>query len=134
MLEVENQERRFADLLRRGNEIHMADTVRLVQAGIADGTIRDEDPVLLALGVVGAVAYYGHFHRTRRADLPVAELAAFVGRYVVRALAADEEIAGPRAPGVARGDGYGAPDHRPARSALCPISERCLDGRGEEDP
>ena len=93
MLEVENQERRFADLLRRGNEIHMADTVRLVQAGIADGTIRDEDPVLLALGVVGAVAYYGHFHRTRRADLPVAELAAFVGRYVVRALAADEEIA-----------------------------------------
>ncbi len=93
MLEVENQERRFADLLRRGNEIHMADTVRLVQAGIADGSIRDEDPVLLALGVVGAVAYYGHFHRTRRADLPVAELASFVGRYVVRALAADEEIA-----------------------------------------
>ena len=49
--------------------------------------------LLLALGVVGSVAYYGHFHRTRRADLPVDELAAFVGRYVVRALAADEEIA-----------------------------------------
>ena len=56
-------------------------------------SIRDEDPVLLALGVVGAVAYYGHFHRTGRVDLPVAELAAFVGRYVVRALAADEAIA-----------------------------------------
>ena len=84
---------RFADLLRRGNEIHMADTVRLVQAGIADGIDPRRGPGAARLGVVGAVAYYGHFHRTRRADLPVAELAAFVGRYVVRALAADEEIA-----------------------------------------
>ena len=49
--------------------------------------------MLLALGVVGTVGYYGHFHRTGRADLPVDELAAFVGRYVVWALAADEEIA-----------------------------------------
>ena len=85
--------KQFADLLRRGNESTRPTPWRLVQAGIADGTIRDEDPVLLAYGVVGAVAYYGHFHRTRRADLPVAELAAFVGRYVVWALAADEEIA-----------------------------------------
>ena len=53
------------------------------------------------------------------ADLPVAELASFVGRYVVRALAADEEIAARVLGRSAKGTG-GAPDHRPARSALCP--------------
>jgi AcrR family transcriptional regulator len=93
MLEVENLEKRFADVLRRGNEVHVADTVRLVKAGIADGSIRDEDPLVLALGVVGAVAYYAHFHRTGRVVLPVEELAPFVGRYVVHALAADEQVA-----------------------------------------
>ena len=52
----------------------------LIRAGQADGTIRDEDPTLLALGVVGAVGHYSHFHRTGRISLPLAELAAFVGR------------------------------------------------------
>jgi hypothetical protein len=93
MLQVENLEQRFTDLLRRGNEIHVSDTARLVREGIADGTIRDEDPELLALGVNSAVAYYGHFHRTGRVEMPITELAAFVGRYVVRAMAADEAIA-----------------------------------------
>jgi hypothetical protein len=43
--------------------------------------------------VVGTVGYYGHFHRTGRLPLPVDELAAFVGRFVVCSLASDEEIA-----------------------------------------
>jgi AcrR family transcriptional regulator len=93
MLQVENLEKRFADVLRQGNEIHMADTARVIKAGIDDGTIREEDPDLLALGVNSAVAYYGHFHRTGRIEMPIAELAQFVGRYVVRSLAADEVIA-----------------------------------------
>ncbi len=93
MLQVENLDERFADVLRRGNEIHVADTARLIRDGVADGTIRDEDPELLALGVNSAVAYYGHFHRTGRIEMPVADLSAFVGRYVVRTLAADETIA-----------------------------------------
>src|SRR3954470_24029336 len=49
MLQVENLEKRFADVLRRGNEIHMADTAKVIRAGIEDGTIRDEDADLLAL-------------------------------------------------------------------------------------
>ena len=72
--------------------------VRIVEAGQADGTIRDEDPTLLALGVVGAVGHYSPLppHRPDL-DVPLDELAAFVGRYVVRSLAADEEaIAAPR--------------------------------------
>jgi AcrR family transcriptional regulator len=93
LLEVENLEKQFADVLRRGTEVHAADVAALVKAGIDDGSIRDEDPMLLAYGVVGAVGYYGHFHRTGRVALPVGELAAFVGRFVVCSLAADEAIA-----------------------------------------
>ncbi|HEV3225794.1 MAG TPA: hypothetical protein VGZ52_03135, partial [Acidimicrobiales bacterium] len=54
------------------------------------GLIRDDDPLLLARGVVGIVGLYSHFHRTGRTDVAIGELAAFVGRFVVRTLAADE--------------------------------------------
>ena len=93
LLEVENLEKQFADELRKVTEVHTADVAALVRLGIDDGTIRDEDPVLLAYGVVGAVGYYGHFHRTGRFDLSAQELAPFVGRFVVCSLAADEAIA-----------------------------------------
>lgn len=93
LLEVENLEERFSDVLRSGTDIHIADTAALIRTGIAEGNIRDEDPHLLALGVVGAVGYYSHFHRTGRVHGDVDELADFVGRFVVCSLAADEEIA-----------------------------------------
>lgn len=93
LLEVENLDKQFSDVLRQGTEVHAADVASLVRAGIAQGTIRDEDPLLLAYGAVGAVGYFGHFHRTGRMDLPPGELAAFVGRFVVCSLAADESIA-----------------------------------------
>ena len=93
LLEVENLEKQFTDVLRKGTDVHAADVAALIREGIADGSIRDEDPLLLAYGVVGAVGYYGHFHRTGRFAMTVEELAPFVGRFVVCALAADEEIA-----------------------------------------
>lgn len=93
LLEVENINREFADVLRVGTGIHTSDTRRLIQAGIERGAIRDDDPELLALGVVGAVGYYGHFHRSGRIAMPIVELAGFVGRFVVCSLAADEQIA-----------------------------------------
>jgi AcrR family transcriptional regulator len=93
LLEVENVERAFGDVLRRGTDVHASDVARLIRAGIDDGTIRDEDPTLLAYGIVGAVGYYSHFHRTGRITIPVAELATFVGRSVVHTLAADEHAA-----------------------------------------
>lgn len=93
LLEVENLEKTFADERRKGTEIHTTDVATIINEGITDGTIRDEDPDLLAFGVVGTVGYYGHFHRTGRLPLPVDELAAFVGRFVVCSLASDEEIA-----------------------------------------
>lgn len=93
LLEVENLEKQFADELRKGTEIHVSDVATVLRQGIADGTIRDENAELLGFGVVGTVGYYGHFHRTGRLPLPVDELAAFVGRFVVCSLASDEEIA-----------------------------------------
>lgn len=92
LIEVESVAE-LADVLRRGTEEHAHDVATIVAEGIADGTVRDEDPMLLAYGVVGAVGYYGHFQRTGRVDMPIDELAAFVGRFVVCSLAADEAIA-----------------------------------------
>ena len=93
LLEVENLEKQFADELRKGTEVHASDVASVLREGIDDGTVRDEDPDLLAFGVVGTVGYYGHFHRTGRLPIPEDELAAFVGRFVVCSLASDEEIA-----------------------------------------
>lgn len=93
LLEVENVNREFADVLRVGVDIHTADTRHLIRHGIARGAIRDDDPELLALGVVGAVGYYGHFHRSGRTTASIDELVDFVGRFVVCSLAADESIA-----------------------------------------
>ncbi|MCU1352120.1 MAG: TetR family transcriptional regulator [Acidimicrobiales bacterium] len=93
LLEVENIEKQFADELRKGTEIHTADVAAILREGIDDGTVRDEDPLHLAYGVVGAVGYYSHFHRTGRFSFGIEELAPFVGRFVICAVAADESIA-----------------------------------------
>jgi hypothetical protein len=91
LLEVEG--RNFTDVMRQGTEQHLGDTRRIIEAGQADGTIRDEPPALLALGVVGAVGHYSHFHRTNRIKMPLPELAGFVARWVVHSVAADDEAA-----------------------------------------
>jgi AcrR family transcriptional regulator len=89
LLEVENLDKQFADVLRRNTDVHVSDVAAIIRDGIVDGLIRNEDPELLAYGVVGAVGYYGHFHRTGRIELSLDELSAFVGRFVVWSLAAD---------------------------------------------
>ena len=93
LLEVETVDRSLVRVLRQGTDVHIADVRALIELGIACGQIRDDDPDLLARGVVGIVGIYGHFHRTGRSPVPVDELAAFVGRIVVSALAADDTIA-----------------------------------------
>ena len=83
--------RNFSDVLRQGTQQHINDMVRIVEAGQADGTIREEDPTLLALGVVGSVGHFCNFHRTGRITVRLAELATFVARYVVHSVASDED-------------------------------------------
>ena len=80
-------------LLRSGGDVHARDTARHVEDGIAQGLIRDDDPLLLAWGVVGTVSSISQLHRTGRIDRPLDEVAAFAGRFVVRALAASDDIA-----------------------------------------
>ena len=92
LLEVEG--RNVSDVLRQGTEQHLSDVTVLIVEGQADGTVTDDDPAeLLALGVVGTVGQFSHFHRTGRIDLSLDELSGYVARLVARILAADERIA-----------------------------------------
>ena len=56
-------------------------------AGQREGTIRDGDPGLLALGVLGAVSSFTHAWRNGRTEVDANELAEAVGVWVTRALA-----------------------------------------------
>jgi AcrR family transcriptional regulator len=87
LLEVEQRSNSLAAVLREGTEIHAADTARLVKEAQAEGDIpEDRDAQLLALGVVGAVAHFSHFHRSGRIEMDVDDLASFVGDWVTAAL------------------------------------------------
>lgn len=86
LLEVENGAV-TVESRRQGTSQHIADVRSLILAGQRQGGIVDEDPTLLALGVVGAVGYYSHYHRTGRLDVPIDELATYVGASVARTLA-----------------------------------------------
>jgi AcrR family transcriptional regulator len=92
LLEVEG--RNFTEVLRRGSDQHVSDLLAIIREGQRLGHIREEDPRLLALGVVGIVGHFSHFHRTGRISVPLDELGAFVARFVVRSLAADSDLAG----------------------------------------
>ena len=80
-------------LLRSGGDVHARDNERHIADGIAQGIIRDDDPLMMAWSLVGTVSSFSHLHRTGRIDRSIDELAEFAGRFVVRALAASEEIA-----------------------------------------
>lgn len=88
LLEIEG--RNFTDVMRQGTRQHIDDMMRVIRAGQADGSIRDDDAELLALGVVGCVGHYSHAHRNGRIDMPLDDLARFVARYVVHSVASDD--------------------------------------------
>ncbi|MDQ1425510.1 MAG: hypothetical protein QOD72_3008, partial [Acidimicrobiaceae bacterium] len=50
------------------------------------------DSGLLALGIVGSVAHFSHFHRTGRLSVDVDELARFVGLWVTQAVAGEVRL------------------------------------------
>jgi len=76
-----------------GTAQHVRDVRSLIERGQEADEIVDEDPELLALGVVGTVGYYSHCHRTGRTTADIDDLARFVARTVVRTLAADPDAA-----------------------------------------
>ncbi len=89
LLEVENREQRFAEILRGGSDVHRSDVLALIEQGQAAGLVRSDPADLLAWSVVGTVAHFSHLHRTGRLELAVDDLAEFVADLVVRSLAAD---------------------------------------------
>jgi len=78
---------------REGTAQHIRDVRSIIVRGQHEGVIVDEDPDLLALGVVGTVGYYSHYHRTGRTTVGIDDLSRFVARAVVRTLAADQDAA-----------------------------------------
>jgi AcrR family transcriptional regulator len=94
IVDLDNLDKSLAKLLRRGSDVHAEDTARHIREGIASGLIRDEDPMMLAWAVVGWVSSFSNLHRTGRIDRPIDEVASFAGRFIVRALAADDSVAG----------------------------------------
>ena len=77
-------------------DVYVQDAARLVREAQAAGLVPDDhDARLLAIGVLGAVAQFSHYHRTGRLKLSIDELATFVGQWTIQALAA---VPSPTAP------------------------------------
>ena len=93
MFDLESLDPELTTVLRRGSDVHALDTAKHIREGIELGEIRDDDPLMLAWGVVGTVSSYSHLHRTGRLDAPLEEVSRFAGRFVVHTLAASDEIA-----------------------------------------
>jgi AcrR family transcriptional regulator len=89
LLDVERSDRAVAAVLRESSEIYVQDAAKVVREAQEQGLVPDEhDPTLLSIGVLGAVSQFSQYHRTGRLDLPVDDLARFVGQWTVQALAA----------------------------------------------
>jgi AcrR family transcriptional regulator len=86
LVEVERADPAIAEALRDTTRVYLDDVVALVRDAQAAGEVRDEDPKLLAMGVLGAVSSFGNSLRTGHVDVTPAELASFVGGWVERAL------------------------------------------------
>ena len=83
LLEVERRDHTVAAALRENGDIYVRDAAQ--EAGLIP---EDADATLLAIGVLGAVSQFCHYQRTGRIELPIDELARFVGQWVVQALTA----------------------------------------------
>jgi AcrR family transcriptional regulator len=89
LLEVERNDQAVAAVLRESGDVYVQDAARLVREAQQAGLVpEDHDPTLLAIGVLGAVSQFSHYHRAGRVKLSIDELAEFVGQWTVQALAA----------------------------------------------
>jgi AcrR family transcriptional regulator len=93
LLEVENLDKQFADELRKGTEVHTADVAAIIRLGVADGHHPRRRPRGGGLRRGGHRGLLRPLPPHRPTPVPVDDLAAFVGRFVVCALASDESIA-----------------------------------------
>jgi AcrR family transcriptional regulator len=92
LVDVERGDPELAETLREGSDVYLRDVVELVRQAQAEQRIPDTDPVLLAVGVVGAVASFGQAWRNGQITVAPDELAEFVGDWVTRALGATAPV------------------------------------------
>lgn len=78
-------EERFGSVLRRNEEVAIADTVRHIKDGIVEGRIADQDPEVLAQAVVGVVEQLTRSYIFERAE-PLDEVADSVVSFCLRGL------------------------------------------------
>jgi AcrR family transcriptional regulator len=88
LLDVERTDPAVAEVLRDGSDVYAADVVRLVREAQHLGLVPDADAHLVATGVMGTVSAFSHALRSGALDVPVGDLAAFVGDWIERALTA----------------------------------------------
>ena len=71
LVQFAETEARFAEALRRGEEIAVADTVRHLKDAIVEGRIPDRDPEVLALAVLGVIGQLARTFVHERAESTV---------------------------------------------------------------
>ncbi len=86
LLDVERSDPAIADALRSGSQVYLDDVTALVRQAQDDGQIRDADPRVLALGVLGAVSSFGNAWRSGHIEMTTDELACVVADWVTAAL------------------------------------------------
>jgi AcrR family transcriptional regulator len=74
LVQFAETEERFAEALRRGEAIAVADTVRHLKDAIVEGQIPDRDPEVLALAVLGVIGKLARTFVHERAE-PTADVA-----------------------------------------------------------
>lgn len=79
-------EERFAPMLRRNEEVAIADAVRHIKEGIVEGRIADQDPEVLAHAVVGVTENLAQAYLLER-DEPVEQVADAAVAFCLRGLA-----------------------------------------------
>lgn len=96
LLEMERTDARMAPVLREGGEVYSRDVARLIREAQHLGSLPDHvDADLASLGVLATVSSFGQYVRSGRVEMPVEDLARFVGDWVVRALGALTETPAP---------------------------------------
>jgi len=78
-------EERFASVLRRNQEVAIADVVRHVKDAIVEGEVADQDPEVLAQAVVGVTEHLAQAYLIER-DEPVGQVADAAVAFCLRGL------------------------------------------------
>ncbi|HVE76220.1 MAG TPA: TetR/AcrR family transcriptional regulator [Actinomycetota bacterium] len=83
---------RFASLIDDAQQVHASDTAVHIKEAIANGDITDEDPMLLAQGVVATVFHFARLRSTGAIPNDIDELSKFVSEFCLRGLGVTKSV------------------------------------------